>query len=172
LEWIRQSASGNSEAFRQLVLRHQSNVRGALLRLTNFDKPRSDELAQEVFILAYQKVSSFRFESSFATWLYRLTYNVYVDDHRRHRPRTVEAATPPVLSENERVDLRKTLNWAMARLREEERVALTLVSMNEWTQEEAAKTMGLPLGTLKSHVSRGKEKLKEILIQCGWEVSL
>jgi len=60
----------------------------------------------------------------------------------------------------------------MAQIKMEERIAITLTSIEDLTQDEAAAAMELPLGTLKSHVLRGKSRLREILLQTGWEVSV
>src|SRR4029077_10914960 len=83
IELIKRAASGDQAAFRTLVETYQSTVRGFSLRLTGFQSERADDLAQEVFILVYRNLSVFRFESKFSTWLYRLTYNVFIDDQRK-----------------------------------------------------------------------------------------
>lgn len=173
---IRRAASGDAEAFRRLVTKHQSQVRGLLLRLTGFDPQRTDELAQDVFLTMYETLSSFRFESSLSTWLYRLTSRHFVDDQRRRKSRIVEVSietTPePIHCDTERLDLRKSLRAALAQLKDEERMAIVLTGMEELTFVEAAEAMDVPLGTLKTHVFRGKEHMKTFLRQNGYEVEL
>lgn len=82
---ITRAASGDREAFRSLVEMHQSDVRGLLLRLCKFNNEAADELAQEVFLLVFKKLSGFQFESSFKSWLYRISYNVFIDEQRKRK---------------------------------------------------------------------------------------
>jgi RNA polymerase sigma factor (sigma-70 family) len=174
---IEAAAQGDREAFRALVLGHQSDVRGLLRRLTGFEYDRADDLAQDVFLQVYGKISTFRFDSSFRSWLYRLTTNVFLDDLRRRRARTeyseTEIEEDSYSSDRERqIDLSNALERAFAALKVEERTAVTLTAVEEFTHDEAADIMGVPPGTLKSHVFRGKEQMKKILSRYGFEVAL
>jgi RNA polymerase sigma factor (sigma-70 family) len=179
-ETIRRAARGDHEAFRHLVESNQSLVRGVLMRLTGFDGARADDLAQEVFLLAFRRLSTFRFESSLSTWLYRMAYNVFIDDQRKNAARfagqnevsELVGLQPQIVRDYDQLDLQRALEKAMAELRVEERTALVFTIIEELTHEEAAQIMGVALGTLKTHVLRGKEQLKVILQKSGWEVAL
>ncbi|MCA9550003.1 MAG: sigma-70 family RNA polymerase sigma factor [Myxococcales bacterium] len=148
-------------AFGLLVQRHQSAVRGLLRRLCAGDDATADDLAQEVFLKAYRNLRRFRGEARFSSWLYRIAYNTFVSHTRRVSPAVARDASqvapiPPSLA-------RHDLNRAFEHLRPEERAALALTFARDLSHEEAARILECPVGTLKTHVHRGKEKLRELL---------
>jgi RNA polymerase sigma-70 factor (ECF subfamily) len=154
-------------AFGELVARHQSAVRGLLRRLTGGDLAQADDLAQETFLRAYRGLRGYRGGAKFSSWLYRIACNVFFSRDRSSRdaPReppaleagSSEAAPPDLLLE--RYDLER----ALASLKPRERAALVLTYANELTHEEAAVVLDCPVGTLKTHVARAKEKLRRQL---------
>lgn len=152
-------------AFGELVARHQSAVRGLLRRLTGGDLAQADDLAQETFLRAYRGLRGYRGGAKFSSWLYRIACNVFFSRDRGSReapvePLALEAGLPePALLPDmllERYDLER----ALATLKPRERAALILTYANELTHEEAAVILDCPLGTLKTHVARAKEKLR------------
>ncbi len=157
-------AEEETNGFGELVRRHQSAVRGFLRHLTRGEEARADDLAQDTFIQAYRGLGHFRGRSRFRTWLLGIAYNLYRNDRRRAReaplPESDTAAAPAVgpLS-----DLVHDLAGALAALPSDERLALSLSLQFSLTHEEIASTTGWPLGTVKTHLSRGKERLRELL---------
>jgi RNA polymerase sigma-70 factor (ECF subfamily) len=152
-------ADDDRRAFAELVRRHQSAVRTVLRRLCAGDAARADDLAQETFLAAYRKLAAWRGEGKLSTWLYRIAYHRWVSEARRApEPRAPieEAVRGPAEAAHARVDLAR----AFAVLRDEERAALALAYGEEATHEEAARVLEWPLGTLKTHVARAKEKLR------------
>jgi RNA polymerase sigma-70 factor (ECF subfamily) len=153
-------------AFSELVRRHQSAVRGLLRQLTRTDVALADDLAQEAFIKAYKNIRSFRGEAKFSTWLYRIAYNCYREDARRRKElvgideRQLEAEQDP-----QTVDpaLRQDLMQALQLLPLHERTAVLLCCQNGLSHDEAARVIDIPLGTVKTNVLRGREKLKKTL---------
>ena len=159
-------------AFGELVRRNQSAVRAALRRLTRGNAALADDLAQETFLLAFRKLRSFRGEARFGTWLYRIAYNVFVSDTRRRHEEQLEGdgeAGDPVAAEFPQNDLRIDLGRAMRVLSEAEQAAIVQCYFNDLTHEEAAYVLGWPLGTVKTHVLKAKQKLKAAL--SGWEAA-
>lgn len=157
-------------AFAELVRNHQSAVRGLLRNLVRTDVTLADDLAQETFLRAYKKIRSFRGEAKFGTWLYRIGYNVFREDARRrkelvgidesqleaeHDPQTVDPA------------LRHDLAHALGLLPLHERTAIVLCCQNGLSHDEAARVLDIPLGTVKTNVLRGREKLKRSL--AAWQ---
>jgi RNA polymerase sigma-70 factor (ECF subfamily) len=153
-------------AFAELVRNHQSTVRGLLRQLAGNDLALADDLAQEAFLRAYKNLASFRGEARFSTWLYRIAYNCFreharkrrelvgIDEEqleREHDPQTVDPA------------LRHDLMHALNRLPLHERTAIVLCCQNGLSHEEAARVLDIPLGTVKTNVLRGREKLKRTL---------
>jgi len=152
-------AEDDRRAFAELVRRHQSAVRTVLRRLCAGDGARADDLAQETFLRAYRKLASWRGEGKLSTWLYRIAYHLWASQARlapEPRVSSPDEVAPPAEAAHARVDLAR----AFAVLREEERVALALAYGEEASHEEAARLLEWPLGTLKTHVARGKEKLR------------
>lgn len=154
-------ATDDRRAFAALVLRHQSRIRALLRRLCAGDHARADDLAQEAFLRAHRRLSTWRGQARFATWLHRIAWNVFLSEARRRQP--PEPAPPDPSPGVERVEARHDLERAFAFLREEERAALALAYGQDLTHEEAAAVLGWPLGTLKTHLARGKERLRLIL---------
>jgi RNA polymerase sigma-70 factor (ECF subfamily) len=154
------------------VKKYQSPVRRFFLHLTLGDKPLSDDLAQETFIKAYTSLRSFRNLSGFSTWLYRIAYNVFYDELRsRHETADLDAAeldtvyyTDPQ-GAGENIDLYRGL----ATLKEAERTCLTLFYIEDLSIDKIVAVTGYPQGTVKSHLSRGKEKLANYLKKNGYE---
>jgi len=154
-------------AFGELILRHQGLVRAQLRRLTGGDHAWADDLAQEAFLQAWRKLNQFRGESRFATWLFRISYATFLQALRRRQSRA--RLTPDETQDLHRRDgfelgtLRLDLTSALMQLSEAERAALVHCYHLDLTHEEAAKVLGIPVGTVKSHVTRGKSKLRELL---------
>ncbi len=154
-------------AFGELVARHQSAVRGLLRRLTGGDVAQSDDLAQETFLRAYRGLRGYRGGAKFSSWLYRIACNVFFSRDRGSR----EAPLEPLALESGSTELalpdfvleRHDLEKALASLKPRERAALVLTYANELTHEEAAVVLDCPVGTLKTHVARAKEKLRRQL---------
>jgi RNA polymerase sigma factor (sigma-70 family) len=153
-------------AFAEIVRRHQSQVRTVLRRLTKGDLALADDLAQEAFVLAWRNLRRFRFEARFSTWIYRIAFNAWQSDARKKRevlldsgdemPAFEVADAEPGVDAVSRIDLER----ALATLSDGERAAIAACYYADLSHEEAAEMLGLPLGTVKTHILRGKAKLK------------
>jgi RNA polymerase sigma-70 factor (ECF subfamily) len=160
----------DQHAFGELVRRHQSSVRGLLRQLARTDIALADDLAQETFLRAYKYICSFRGESRFSTWLYRIAYNCF-REHARRRKELVgideeqlqNKQDPQVADPGLRHDLMHALNL----LPLSERTAVLLCCQNGLSHDEAARVLEIPLGTVKTNVLRGREKLKRALAAYG-----
>jgi RNA polymerase sigma factor (sigma-70 family) len=157
-------------AFAELVRNHQSSVRGLLRHLTRTDVALADDLSQETFLRAYKNLRSFRGEARFSTWLYRIAYNTFRENARKRKelvgineeqwqaeqdPQTVDPA------------LRHDLMHALNLLPLHERSAVLLCCQNGLSHDEASRVLEIPLGTVKTNVLRGREKLKRTLAAWG-----
>ncbi|MBR1547523.1 MAG: RNA polymerase sigma factor [Prevotella sp.] len=171
--------TGNRRAFDELVRRYQSAVRRFFLHQTLGDSQLSDDLAQDTFIRAYTGIGAFRGLSSFQTWLMRIAYNVYYDQCRSKRPeaggegsdeglgerklKLMASAQSPLNSEIQ-LDVRS----ALALLKPEERTCITLQLIDGYDIATIAKITQMKEGTVKSHLSRGKEKMANYLRRNGY----
>lgn len=165
---VRRAAEGQRAAFAELVRRHQGRVRGLLLRLTK-DRALADDLAQEVFIRAFRALVGFEGRSAFGTWLYRIAYNIYLNNRTRVRrfcelpDDYAHVAAPESSLSAPRSDLRRDLSAAIEALPERYRAVVVLYYLEEVTYPEIADILAVPLGTVKTHLHRAKRMLREIM---------
>ena len=164
-------------AFAELVKRHQSAVRACLRKLTAGNHALADDLAQDTFVLAWRNLKSFRQEARFSTWLYRIATNCWLAHARKRREELLgdrddelaEEAGHDSGAESSTADhatgtsMKVDLERAMATLSEAERAAIVQCYHNDLSHEEAAYVLGCPVGTVKTHVLRGKQKLARAL---------
>jgi RNA polymerase sigma-70 factor, ECF subfamily len=154
-------------AFAEIVRRHQSLVRTLLRRLTCGDAALADDLAQESFLRAYRGLARYRGEARLSSWLYRVAYNVFLAHRARVRPEPLPPTPLDAVADAEagadRALLQHDLERAMAALSPPERAALTLAYRDGASHAEVASILGCPLGTAKTHILRGKEKLERHL---------
>ncbi|HZQ61603.1 MAG TPA: sigma-70 family RNA polymerase sigma factor [Casimicrobiaceae bacterium] len=160
-------------AFSELVRRHQSAVRAMLRRLAAGNHALADDLAQETFLLAYRNLRNFRQEAKFSTWLYRIATNAFFAHARKRteEPRRDDAnAVPDDEASNgeahgeadhaRAASLRIDMERALGVLSDAERAAIVQCYHNDLSHEEAAYVLGCPVGTVKTHILRAKQKLK------------
>ena len=157
-------------AFAELVRNHQSAVRGLLRQLTRSDLALADDLAQEAFLRAYKNIRSFRGEAKFSTWLYRIAYNCFREDARKRKELVgIDESKLEAEQDPQTVDpaLKHDLMHALQLLPLNERSAILLCCQNGLSHDEAARVLDIPLGTVKTNVLRGREKLKKTLAAWG-----
>ncbi|WP_158884176.1 RNA polymerase sigma factor [Rhodanobacter sp. L36] len=153
----------DQHAFEQLLRRHQGMVRAQLRRLMRGDDAAADDLAQEAFLLAWRKLDQFRGDARFSTWLYRIAYSCFLQAYRKKSPSSmdgddevVEQLAAPVHA----IDLQLDIDRAMQRLSSSEQTVLLHCVQLGLSHEEASYVLAMPLGTVKTHATRGKAKLK------------
>ncbi len=163
-------ADDDRHAFATLVRRHQSAVRGFLLRLCCGDGALADDVAQETFLRAYQRIGTYRSEGGFDSWLFSIAYRAFASEKRRRHwsaeelKEAPEAVEPDVRQANEAA---ADIARAMRQLREPERACLSLCYQWGMSHQEMADVLDYPVGTVKTHIARGKEKLREHLASYG-----
>jgi RNA polymerase sigma-70 factor (ECF subfamily) len=160
------AAKGDEGAFERLYRRHVARIHTLVRRMAGPDK--ADEITQDVFVRAWDKLPTFRGESAFGTWLYRLAVNVVLS--RRRSERSERAALLEDDSHLEHaparhapVGIRLDLEAAMARLPEGARQVFILHDVEGWTHEEIGERLGLVPGTSKSQLSRARAALRRML---------
>lgn len=153
-------------AFGELVRRHQSPLRVFLSRLTRGDTHSADDLAQETFLKAWKNLGSYRDEARFSTWLFSIAFNEFRAAARK-RTEWLAADLVDEITEDEAPTpnsaLRMDLSAALQRLKTLERAAIVLCCQNGLSHDEAARILESPVGTVKTNILRGKEKLKRLL---------
>ncbi len=163
------AATGDRGAFGELVRRHSSAVRG-LLRRMGSAAAEADDVAQDSFIIAFERVAEFRGEGTFAGWVKKIAARQYLRRLQKERriaglaaeaEETVEAAVQPDAAG--RIDLDEGLKSLGAA----ERLCVSMCYGAGLSHAEAADALNMPLGTVKSHVKRGLEKLRTRLAPPG-----
>jgi RNA polymerase sigma-70 factor (ECF subfamily) len=158
---VAEAKAGSAGAFERLVARHQQAVR-AFLRRTCGDWALADDLAQETFLTAWSQIGRLTSGASVRAWLCGIGYHKHLGVRRSAgRDRTREAAyqaehLPPGQA---MTDERLTLERAMSQLPADQRACVALCLAADFSHAEAAEALALPLGTVKSHVTRGRERL-------------
>ena len=177
---VKRAKSGDYRAFDLLVLKYQSRIIGIVMKYVK-DIQIAEDVAQETFLKAYKSLDSFREESAFYTWLYRITANTAINylSSKKRKSELLEADVSN--REGESIDifdipggespedilnansLREDIFKNMSNLPEEIRTAVTLREFEGLSYEEIAEILGCPLGTVRSRIFRGRELLQQTI---------
>jgi len=172
---IRRVAAGDRRAFEALYDRYSPAVFGVALKMLG-DREVAEEAVQEIFWRIWQRSGSFDSSRAFAPWLFGIAHNYCIDELRRRRVRpqqVYEDDDHPILSEIPDAadvgetavlsDQRRLVREALDQLPEEQRQALLLAYFGGLTQQEIAAKLGNPLGTVKTRMRLGLQKLRSLL---------
>jgi RNA polymerase sigma-70 factor (ECF subfamily) len=165
---IQRFIEGDESTFRTLVQRHKDKIRN-IIYLTLNSSDAVDDIAQDVLITTYKNLKSFRFESQFSTWLYRITVNKCKDHLRKVKIRSIftplkDGEDEPVyIPSMEHKDISEIVNNAISKLPEKLRLPLLLKDIEGLSYQEIAEAVGCEIGTVKSRIFRAREGLRELL---------
>ena len=167
------SKRGDQDAFAQLVQQHQRRVFNLVFRILQ-EYEETNEVTQEAFLAAWQGLPSFRGDARFSTWLYRIAYNCALKQlEQRKRDRTLQAAveSEQLVAQssqhdgmNAAIEARsrsELVREQLAHLPAKYRIVLVLRHLQEMTYEEMAEILTMPIGTIKTHLFRARNLLKE-----------
>lgn len=169
---IERILAGETALYEELVRRYQRMVASVAYRM-GIRHEDLDDLVSEVLIKAYRNLSRYRPEHAFSTWLYRLTTNRVLDALRARR-RARRAAPlderhpdsgPPADRALEQADRAEAVAWALGRLPDEYRAPLILLHMEGRKVSDIAYALGIPEGTVKTRLARGRTRLRQILVR-------
>lgn len=156
---------GDTSAFGALVRKYQSPLRRYIYNLTGGNGSLSDDISQETFIKAFTNLKSFKGFGSFKGWLFRIAYCQFIDTHRTFR---YNADIDQIDVDYKNVGLKyEMLAQTLSPLTDVERNLIILHCIEECSHSELAKITALPLGTVKTHLAKAKEKLKKYLAEDG-----
>ena len=174
---IEKAGRGDAYAFEQLMAAHESKMYAVALRMCG-NREDAQDCLQEAMLRVYRALSGFKGQSSFSTWIYRITMNSCLDELRRRKSRTAtsldamlengfapsdEGDTPEQSSL--RSEQRRALEKAIAGLPEDMRAAIVLRDVQGCSYDEIADALSANVGTIKSRISRGREKLRAVLLE-------
>jgi len=179
-ELIQRCKDGDIGAFNELVTLFEKRVFNFAYRISgNYDD--ANDVAQEAFIRVFNSLHSFRGDSNFSTWVYRIVKNVYLDERKKSKSHRLTSLDDYIeLEENpvakqvedrgpspeqivEQNELARVLQEAICKLPDYQRVIVTLYHMQHKSYDEIADILGLPIGTVKSRLNRARLALAEIL---------
>ena len=157
------SRNGNRDAFAELVDRRQTWIRNLMRRCCR-DLALADDLSQQVFMQAWHTIHQLQDAQRFAPWLKRIAINTWLQHKRRSDPlRGAEEHSDRDSASGQTTAIAMDLDRALATLADDVRLCVVLAYHERMTHTEIAEFTGLPLGTVKSHVRRGTQKLQQEL---------
>jgi RNA polymerase sigma-70 factor (ECF subfamily) len=172
---IARAASGDGAAFSDLMAMHESRMFALALRMCA-NREDAQDCLQNAMIRIYRSIGGFKAQSSFSTWVYRITMNTCLDELRRRKVRgaaSLDGLLESGWSPSDEDDVperhaiaseqRRTLERAIAQLPEDMRAAVVLRDVQGFSYDEIADTLSANIGTVKSRISRGRERLRQIL---------
>jgi len=183
-ELVASALRGSEAAFRELVVRFERPVYALILRMVR-EPETAEDLAQEVFVKAFRRLSSYDPRRKFASWLFKVAHNATIDHLRRSELETVplaaereeggglmavlaDTATESPAAAAERRDMARALERAIAGLRPEYREAVVLRYVEGLSYEEIAEALEQPLGTVKTNLHRARKQMATALAAAGW----
>ena len=169
-ELIRLASAGNTYAFKQLYENNVNRVYAVCLRACQ-DPDAADELTQEVFIKAWEKLSTFHFESKFSSWLHSIAINQFLMMKRSEKRFSERVSELTHLMDNEQLnnkskhhhDARIDIEQALEKLPEQARLAFVLHDIEGYKHHEISGIMNIEVGTSKAHLHRARKMLREEL---------
>lgn len=170
---IRRASDGDAASFNALMSLHERRMYAVALRMCG-NREDAQDCLQEAMLRVYRAISGFKAQSSFSTWLYRITMNTCLDElrKRKNRPNTsldglLDAGWSPVDSGESperhtlRREVRQSLEEFIQELPEDMRAAVVLRDIQGYAYDEIAEMLDTNVGTIKSRISRGRERLRE-----------
>jgi len=168
--WVEKAQAGDRLAFEQLYRSHCGRIYALCWRMCGGDKALAEDMVQEAFIRAWNKLNLFRGESKFGTWLHRLSVNVVLSDRRtrvrrlqREREMVDEVERTLVGDRDVIAGLRKDLEAAIAGLPERARTVLVLYDIEGYQHNEIAEMTGMAVGSSKAQLHRARKLVREVL---------
>lgn len=166
IKLVEQAIEGSRDAFKELFMKNVLRIHSLCLRISA-DSYIAEELTQEVFIKAWEKLKTFQFESKFSTWLHSIAVNeflMHLRSEKRHSERIEEFGKEKKIEDTgkrheEKIDLEK----AIAKLPEQARTVLVLHDIEGYKHNEISKMMNIQAGTSKAHLHRARKILREEL---------
>ena len=169
LECIRRAQAGDVAAFETLYREHSPRVFALCIRLQGGDRSEAIELMQDVFVRVWRRLSTFRGDSAFSSWLHRLAVNTMLENARSEKRRVArvlsmeDTAALPGAARSSGVDLRVEMEEAVASLPKGARIAFVLHDVEGYQHQEIAERLSVSIGTVKAQLHRARRLLRDRL---------
>lgn len=179
--WLMQSKAGDLASFERLIEKHQQVAYNIAYRMVGNEEDAKD-MTQEAFIKVFKSIKSFREDSSFSTWLYRIVMNTCKDELRKRKINVVSLDRSLETGESsaqldipdltyspevayEKKELHELLQEALVSIPEQNRTVVVMRDVQGFSYEDIAAVMNIPVGTVKSRINRGRHMLRERITQ-------
>ncbi|HET7266738.1 MAG TPA: RNA polymerase sigma factor [Oleiagrimonas sp.] len=166
-ELVRAAVDGDTDAFEMLYRRHVGRVHGTVLRLVGYDHARAEDLVQDAFVRAWQKLGSFRQQSAFGTWLYRLAVNTALMALRSRAADPISVPGDDALPDAPDTPFcpaeRDELERAIATLPPRARAVFVLHDVEGWKHDDIAAELDMATGTSKAQLHHARQRLRQVL---------
>ena len=170
MRWVERAQAGDRLAFEKLYRSHCDRIYGLCWRMCGGDRALAEDMVQEAFVRAWNKIHLFRGDSKFSTWLHRLAVNVVLSDRRirvkrlqRESEMVEDVERKLVGDRNVFAGLRKDLEAAIAGLPERARTVLVLFDIEGYRHDEIADMTGMAVGSSKAQLHRARKLVREVL---------
>lgn len=167
IELVQAATNGDTAAFEMLYRRHVGRIHGTVLRLVGHDHGRAEELVQDAFVRAWQKLDGFRQQSAFGTWMYRLAVNTALMALRSRAADPVRMQADDTLPDTGSEPFcpveRDELERAIATLPPRARAVFVLHDVEGWRHKDIAAELDMAAGTSKAQLHRARQLLQKIL---------
>ncbi|MFA5859963.1 MAG: sigma-70 family RNA polymerase sigma factor [Elusimicrobiota bacterium] len=181
-ELIARAAGNNVTAFEELIKKYELTVYG-IARAFMGNDPDAADLAQDVFIKIFKSLKSFRHESAFSTWLYRIVYTTFVDYKKSGKAKNIAVSVPiddavniaapgddPGISA-QKEQVRDIVSQALLMIPENFRLPVIMYDIQRFDYQEIAEITKTNLGTVKSRINRGREMLRKKIVENWGNIS-
>jgi len=175
---IEKSIQGDVASFEKLIVNYNRYVYNIAYRMMGNEEDAKD-MSQETLIKAFKAISKFKMESSFSTWLYRITINVCKDEIRRRKETVLsydaeiadEGTLKDIISDErtnpllvyEKTELKSSIESALNKLSDDNKSVVVLKDILGYSYEEIGQILEIPIGTVRSRLNRSRSALKSIL---------
>lgn len=168
---IEQSKRGDERAFALLMKKYEEKIRKLCFSIVK-DEQSAEDITQEVFLHAFQKMSTFEGRAQFYTWLYRIAHNAslnFLKKRKRLKESELkeELSKAPAKESVEEIEIEEALFKAMNFLSPKQRVVFELYILHKLSQKNIAEVLHVPEGTIRSRLHYARQKIKEQFLQEG-----
>lgn len=170
---MRRAIAGDRLAAAEFIKAHQASLYAYMLRMSG--RPEvAEDIVQDAFVRALTNLSRFDFRFRFSTWLFTIAKRLYVNACQKHKPcydsdvvagseGDFDAPESPTIGDEVTTNAKLAIDWALQQLSEDQREIVVLFHQLEWPIVQISEHMEMPEGTIKSHLHRGRQRMRQLL---------
>ncbi len=172
---MRRAIAGDRTAAAEFIKAHQASLYAYMLRMSG--RPEvAEDIVQDAFVRALTNLNRFDFRFRFSTWLFTIAKRLYVNACQKHKPSydsdvvagsegDFDAPESPTIGDEVTTNAKAAIDWALQQLSEDQREIVVLFHQLDWPIVQIAEHMEMPEGTIKSHLHRGRQRMRQLLTE-------